>query len=139
MKKFKTLLVVMIILGCSSLNQALAQSSTIKNNNAAYNNSAPIKDVGIHINPPPHNLASIKESVKTELRLFPNPSAGNFNLETNLRGSQKLMIFDLTGNVKLQKNVFIDENGLIKVDLNNAPRGLYLVSLGKTTLKFQKI
>jgi hypothetical protein len=139
MKKFKTLFVLVAILAASGANQVLAQSSAIINANEVQILSAPIVGGGEHINPPPRNLVSIKESVKTTLKLFPNPSTGNFNLETNLRGNQKLTIIDLAGNVHLQKNIFIGDTGLLKVDLSAAARGLYLVNLGQTTLKFQKI
>jgi hypothetical protein len=139
MKKFKTLFVLVAILAASGANQVLAQSSAIINANEVQILSAPIVGGGEHINPPPRNLVSIKESVKTTLKLFPNPSTGNFNLETNLRGNQKLTIIDLAGNVHLQKNIFIGDIGLLKVDLSAAARGLYLVNLGQTTLKFQKI
>jgi hypothetical protein len=139
MKKFKTLFVLVAILAASGANQVLAQSSAIINANEVQILSAPIVGGGEHINPPPRNLVSIKESVKTTLKLFPNPSTGNFNLETNLRGNQKLTIIDLAGNVHLQKNIFIGDTGLLKVDLSASARGLYLVNLGQTTLKFQKI
>tara|TARA_R110002050_G_scaffold110010_3_gene221872 strand:- start:5739 stop:6158 length:420 start_codon:yes stop_codon:yes gene_type:complete len=139
MKNFKTLLTVMIVLAACGANQVLAQSTTIKKDNQTHVLSAPIEGGGELYNPPPPNLVSLKESVKTEMKLFPNPSSGNFNLETNLRGNQKLVIVDLAGNVHMQKNVFIDENGRVIVDLNSAARGLYLVRLGDTTLKFQKI
>tara|TARA_R110002050_G_scaffold110009_3_gene221852 strand:- start:454 stop:909 length:456 start_codon:yes stop_codon:yes gene_type:complete len=139
MKKFKTLFVLMAILTASGANQVLAQSSAIINANETQILSAPIEGEGEHINPPPRSLVSLKENVKTTLTLFPNPSAGNFNLETKLRGKQKLTIIDLAGNVHLQKDIIIDETGLIKVDLSAAARGLYLVNLGQTTLKFQKI
>jgi hypothetical protein len=139
MKIFKTLFVLMAFLSLSSTNKAMAQSSADVNTNEAETSYAPIDGGGAILNPPPPNVVSIKESVKAELKLYPNPSSGNFNMETNLRGTHRLLIIDLAGNVHLQKEVFIDENGLLKVDLSSAARGLYLVNLGKTTLKFQKI
>jgi|GEM_PF-3070405 len=139
MKKFKTLMVLVAILAASGANRVLSQSSAIINAKEVAILSAPIVGEGEHINSPPRNLVSIKESVKTTLKLFPNRSAGNFNLETNLRGNQKLTIIDLAGNVHLQKDIFVGDTGLLKVDLSAAAIGLYLVNLGQTTHKFQKI
>ena len=139
MKNLKTLFVLMAILSLSSANQAVAQSNVKDNSSEVETSYAPIGGGGDLFNPPPPKVVSLKESVKAELKLFPNPSTGNFKLETNLRGKQQLTIVDLAGNVHLKKEIVIDASGLIHLDLSSAARGLYLVNLGQTTLKYQKI
>jgi len=139
MKNLKALLVLVTILALNGANEVMAQSGAENNTNEVQTSYAPIGGGSEFMDPPPPNVVSIKETVKAELKLYPNPSSGNFNIETNLRGNQTLLIIDLAGNVHLQKEIFINENGMIKIDLSSAARGLYLVNLGKTTLKFQKI
>ncbi len=139
MKNLKTLFGLLLCLGLSSVNQVMAQSSANNQAQEAESTYAPIGGGNDLFNPPPPALVSLKESVKVDLKLFPNPSSGNFKIESNLRGKQQLLIIDLAGNVHLQKEILVDASGLIAVDLSSAARGLYLVKLGQTTLKFQKI
>lgn len=139
MKNLKALIVLMTSLALSGANTLMAQNGAIDNTNEVQTTYAPISSENEEMDPPPPNVLSVKESVKADLQLYPNPSAGNLNIETNLRGSQKLLIIDLAGNVHIQKDIFIETNGLVKVDLCTAARGLYLVKLGNTTLKFQKV
>lgn len=139
MKNLKALIVLMTSLALSGANTLMAQNGAIDNTNEVQTTYAPISSENEEMDPPPPNVLSVKESVKADLKLYPNPSAGNLNIETNLRGSQKLLIIDLAGNVHIQKDIFIETNGLVKVDLCTAARGLYLVKLGNTTLKFQKV
>ena len=131
------MLVMMALIG--GLSKGLAQSTALKPDTNYISIYAPIKIDKEQFNPPPRPLVSLQENIKSQLKLFPNPSSGNFSLETNLRGTYNLLILDLLGNVHLNKKVFIKDDGIIKVDLSNSAKGLYLVNLGQLTLKFQNI
>jgi hypothetical protein len=131
------MLVMMALIG--GLSKGLAQSTALKPDTNGISVYAPIKTNRERFSPPPRPLVSLQENIKSQLKLFPNPSSGSFSLETNLRGTYNLLILDLLGNVHLNKKVFINDDGIIKVDLSNSAKGLYLVNLGKLTLKFQNI
>jgi hypothetical protein len=138
MKNLRIVMMLVLLILVSGLNKALAQGTAVITENEAIVNYAPIRDDKEHFSPPPNPLVSLHQDLKTQLKLFPNPSRGNFSLETNLRGTHNLLIFDLLGNIHLRKTVYIEDNGLVKVDLTNSAKGLYLVNLGELTLKFQK-
>lgn len=139
MKTSKIALTCLALSFAALFNSLLAQSTTIKTSVEVQQDYSPIGGDGPQFTPPPNNLVSLKESVKADLKLYPNPSNGIFKLESNLKGSQDLRIYDLAGNLRHQETVFLKETSKIIVDLSAAPKGIYLVNLGSTTLKYQKI
>ncbi|MGK0406399.1 MAG: hypothetical protein ACJAZH_000210 [Roseivirga sp.] len=139
MKNLRIALMPMVMILIGGLSKGLAQSTALKPDTNEISIYATIKSDKERVTPPPRPLVSLHENRKRQLKLFPNPSNGNFSLETNLRGTYDLLILDLLGNVHLNKSIYIKDDGLIKVDLSSSAKGLYLVSLGQLTLKFQKI
>jgi hypothetical protein len=139
MKNLRIALMPMVMVLIGGLSKGLAQSTALKPDTNEISIYATIKSDKEGVTPPPRPLVSLQENRKRQLKLFPNPSNGNFSLETNLRGTYDLLILDLLGNVHLNKSVYIKDDGLIKVDLSSSAKGLYLVNLGQLTLKFQKI
>ena len=71
-------------------------------------------------------------SVRTELRLYPNPSAGNSTLSINLDRSSDvtIQVVDSKGAVMQQKQVLLPPgNSTIPLDMSNYPGGVYSINL----------
>lgn len=86
--------------------------------------------------------SGIVPSVKfsEELKIFPNPSNGRFQLTFEYNGLEKIVakVFDITG--KLQKNISKDliktnSNVVADVDLLSPPIGIYFlrIEIGRDT------
>ncbi|HXU26520.1 MAG TPA: choice-of-anchor L domain-containing protein [Bacteroidia bacterium] len=62
---------------------------------------------------------------KKPLSIYPNPSNGNFSIETNTTGKQNLQIFDING--KLVLNQFISNQA--NIDATRLTEGVYNISI----------
>lgn len=66
-----------------------------------------------------------------KLNIYPNPTSGNAKIligETSFSDKGDFLIQDFTGKIIEQKITYI-ENGIIDIDMNNYPTGLYLIRL----------
>jgi hypothetical protein len=75
-----------------------------------------------------------------EIILYPNPSDGNFYLQTNEEnlGTISIRVFDAVGKQVFCSETFSQKGGTFKVELKNSVPGLYFVRMisgGKTTVK----
>jgi len=69
------------------------------------------------------------------IKTYPNPSTGIFNLALENSEGAQLMIYDLSGKLVLNKKVF---SSLETVDLTNQPNGTYLVMVVDETTGLKK-
>lgn len=67
------------------------------------------------------SIAGIKAS---ELKIYPNPSNGTFNVEPGDLTNYRLQIFDITGKAVFES---VDNNGIQELTLNK--RGMYIVKV----------
>ena len=57
--------------------------------------------------------------------IYPNPSKGNFMVETNNTSKQSIQMFDVNGNIVLNQSI----TGKTSIDAGNLPDGVYNVSV----------
>ena len=67
-------------------------------------------------------LTSVDEILESEINIYPNPTTGQLNIETERRFSE-IKIFDVTG------KLLLDQNFSNQIDLGGFVPGLYLVEL----------
>lgn len=77
------------------------------------------------------NDVGIAEFGANSLRLYPNPSEGQFRLElpSTLEGNVDLRILDLQGRVLVQRGAVQAEGPTMDLDLSGYPNGTYIVML----------
>jgi hypothetical protein len=71
-----------------------------------------------------------KQELRNDIKLYPNPNQGNFNLEifSEQRQTISIDIVDVTGRLILNKTCILVENkNIIQIDLQNINPGIYLV------------
>jgi hypothetical protein len=66
-----------------------------------------------------------KEENSSFITIYPNPSNGNFVLETSIVGKQTLQVFDVNGKLVLLQSI----DGKTNVDVSNLNEGIYNLSL----------
>jgi hypothetical protein len=77
------------------------------------------------------NLGVINNSHKAFIKIYPNPTAGDFNVifnSENIYSGLKLVLFDISGK-KIKEETQHTAEGMIKLNTENLTNGLYLVSL----------
>jgi len=79
-----------------------------------FSNEACIKDVGISEIIPFSNL-----------KIIPNPSTGNINIETGLSSDYHLAIYNMMGVKVFEKELFTDG----ALDVSNLPKGMYILKI----------
>jgi hypothetical protein len=60
-----------------------------------------------------------------QVSIYPNPSTGNFVIETNATTKQTMQLIDVTGRIVLTQAI----NGKTSIDASNLPNGIYNMSL----------
>jgi subtilisin-like proprotein convertase family protein len=75
-----------------------------------------------------------------DLKLYPNPNKGNFNIELNSDSSENIQInvFDIRGREILNKTYKASGSFNQNIDLQNAKSGVYLVTISDGTKKTVK-
>jgi len=64
-------------------------------------------------------------ALNTQISIYPNPSNGNFVIETNAADKQTLQVYDVNGRLVLTQSV----SGKASIDASHLPNGIYNVSL----------
>jgi len=74
------------------------------------------------------NLSGIGSVIKNnnKLIIYPNPSIGNFSVETNTTKKQTLQIFDINGKLVYNQDII---NTQTNIDVTKLPEGVYNVSI----------
>jgi len=70
---------------------------------------------------------SQKENISQEFTIYPNPTNGLINLNSQERNIQELSVLDLNGKIIFSKNNVGSED--LQIDLASYPRGTYLIRL----------
>jgi type IX secretion system substrate protein/PKD domain-containing protein len=92
----------------------------------SYNNST--NSLMTHVNVLNANSTAGIKTLNTQqakLRIYPNPSNGNFIIETNEVTNQALNIFDINGKQVLSQTI----NGTTTIDASNLNAGIYNISI----------
>ena len=71
--------------------------------------------------------AGLKQHALTneQISIYPNPSAGNFVIETNIETKQTVQLYDINGKVVLTQTI----NGKASIDASNLSQGVYNLSI----------
>jgi len=77
----------------------------------------------------------IEESSLGNIKIYPNPSNGDFTLYFNHHGQAKILVYNLLGAVIHQENVIASGQHKMKINLQGLQDGLYLIAVqtGKET------
>jgi hypothetical protein len=70
------------------------------------------------------NIQSQKSKAIT-IEIYPNPSTGNFTVETTEMGSQLLQVFDVTGKIVISETI----GSTASINANGLPEGIYNVKI----------
>lgn len=68
---------------------------------------------------------------ETKINIYPNPSIGNFIIETNIVEKQTLKIFDITGKLLLTQ---IIQSGKTAIDVSSLSLGIYNLSISNNEM-----
>jgi PKD repeat protein len=73
--------------------------------------------------------AGIKEFNADNIRIYPNPSNGNFTLYLNYMGKAKISVYNLLGETIYQEEVMASGQHKTQIALQGIPEGLYLIAV----------
>jgi Secretion system C-terminal sorting domain len=73
---------------------------------------------------------ALQATLTSELLVFPNPSNGSFQLQTNAPAASEVFVTDLTGRLILRQPL-----GDGSLDLRTQPNGTYLLSINAKEFK----
>ncbi|MEO8761826.1 MAG: T9SS type A sorting domain-containing protein [Bacteroidia bacterium] len=71
------------------------------------------------------SLNELKNSNQNGISVYPNPSTGNFIIETNATTKQSIQVYDIDGRLVLTQNII----GKTSIDANSLRAGIYNVSI----------
>jgi len=74
---------------------------------------------------------SLQKNSSSEIKVFPNPGSGIFNLETSENALAQISITDLSGKEVYKNEMNLSSNSLNTLDLSDLPGGVYFLSLIK--------
>jgi len=85
----------------------------------------------------PNQLSSVGiDELQSEMKVFPNPSNGEFKIEFTATNETELIITDLTGRVIIRENFESGQSLISKsIDMSDQPKGFYLISLNSASEK----
>ncbi|MBZ9652456.1 zinc-dependent metalloprotease [Psychroflexus montanilacus] len=100
------------------------------------NHDGEVEDYTIHVK----STLSQASFALQNLRIYPNPSQGKFNVEFFVENSTevKLKIFDIRGRSLMNKTYDVFGNFSQELNLNNLSTGVYLMELNDGTNNFTK-
>ena len=75
-------------------------------------------------------IISVEEKIAgSEFVLYPNPTSGVFYVSSEMLAEEMAVkVFDISGR-EILNQVSLNKNGMLKLDLNNAEKGLYFVEI----------
>ncbi len=79
---------------------------------------------GIILNIIPKNETKVKETVPSQVSIYPNPSDGHFTIEAE--GMKQIEIFNALGQCIKAENV---DNDILEINLGDAHSGIYLIRI----------
>ena len=118
-----------------SLSTGLVESSCIENFEDGsqfilFRNSTNCASASrIRLNP----FLNVTNLVSTAFKLYPNPSSGNFSIQSNYEPIQTIEIITIDGNVI--KKLKLDNTLNNTVEIKDLPRGIYLVGINNRNFK----
>jgi hypothetical protein len=74
-------------------------------------------------------------STNSLVSIFPNPSTGNFTIESNANSTNLLQVFDVMGKLLLSQ---IIQNGKNTINTENLTEGIYILSVSTNEKKINK-
>ena len=72
-----------------------------------------------------NNQKIVKDTVYSDLKIYPNPSKGKFSIQSK-NSWDKFLVFNVCGTLVMDKQSFINT---IDFDMTSFPRGIYLVEM----------
>ncbi len=79
-------------------------------------------------------ITSVEELPESTLGVFPNPATDVLNVQIlNITGNAEVSLSDLQGRVLLTKEILLDGNTEIKLDLNEISSGTYLLEINNAS------
>ena len=75
------------------------------------------------------NLNTKEERMVSSLETFPNPSNDLIKIKTNELGSFKLTVYDIVGKSKIARDIYMNGNNEITLDISKLEIGSYLVEI----------
>ena len=79
----------------------------------------------------PQCTSGIEEEQNSQLLVYPNPSSGLFNLQTDENISQ-IMIYDMSGKLILEHSVVAANESSIEIDLSMFEDGIYILQVSNS-------
>ena len=64
-----------------------------------------------------------------QIKVFPNPGSGVFNLMTSLNALAKIKVTDITGKQVFSRQMNLKSNNLNSININYVPAGIYFLSI----------
>lgn len=87
-------------------------------------------------------FSPLPQSSSSEIKVFPNPGNGIFNLVTSENSLAQICITNLTGKAVYSKDMILGSNNLNPLDISDLPAGVYFLSVdtehGSQTIKIVK-
>lgn len=87
--------------------------------------------------PPPFTLAGDNKQLNS-FNAFPNPGNGELTLQLIDGSEVEVTVLDLSGTVHFQKKAVPNSKYQLKLNLNAAPTGIYLIRVNDYCFKYQK-
>ncbi|MBP6089815.1 MAG: T9SS type A sorting domain-containing protein [Crocinitomicaceae bacterium] len=76
--------------------------------------------------------SSLDDLIKSDFKIYPNPTSDIINLDLNNNSNSDFEIYDISGKLLIKTNEK-------SIDLSNLSPSIYLLKVGNTIKKFQKI
>ena len=69
------------------------------------------------------------EVLNTEIKIYPNPSDGNFNIALPFDGDTEIIISDLSGRIVLKERHKVSSGKIFSFDITDESNGIYLLKI----------
>lgn len=80
------------------------------------------------------NFLNLQEFTKHSILIYPNPSSDFINIEIENQELLKVLIFDMTGKLVLEKKLFENK----EIDTSDLLKGIYIIKIQTTSGLFQE-
>ncbi|MFD2892322.1 T9SS type A sorting domain-containing protein [Flavobacterium chuncheonense] len=79
-----------------------------------------------------NGVLSSETFTSNKVKVYPNPSRGSFNFNSNGEQPKEVTVYDLTGKIIYTSENIVVENEIFTVDLSDAAQGVYFVDVKLT-------